>query len=532
MTDITITRRHALGLGLGVAAAFCLPWNGVARAAARADAPALPVPPLIEPDRNGVVKLRLGKGRHAFRVGSEAASAGVNGSYLGPLLRLENGARVTLAVENALGEETTMHWHGLFVPSRLDGGPHNIIKPGETWSPEVTIDQPPSFNWFHPHMHGDTARQAHMGLAGLIVVTDGKDRERGLPQSYGIDDLPLVLQDRRVVEGEDVYAPDLMDLIHGFRGDILIVNGVEGPVAAVPKGIVRLRLLNGANARNFHLRLSDGRPLQVFASDGGFVAAPGPVDRLTVAPGERYECLVDFSNGSAVDLLTLADDEDTGEELHVMRFVPDAGLPVAVTAIPARLEDPGMPDPSLSIRRRSFVFDERLAANMALMTAPSGQMESGHDMAGMHSGHDMGSTEMEGMHDMDHSMHQGRSAGDAGAPVAALASGVRMAMAGEPFDMNRIDVEVKLGSFEIWELQTQEMAHPFHIHGASFRILTKNGEPPLPHEAGWKDVALIDGRAELLIRFDREADRDHPFMFHCHILEHEDVGMMAQFVTV
>jgi len=528
-----ITRRQALGLGLGAMAAFYLPRTSLARSAAGADAPALPLPPLIEPDAEGIVRLRLAKGTHAFRAGSEAASAGVNGSYLGPLVRLRNGSRVTLGVENALGEETTMHWHGLFVPSRLDGGPHNVIKAGETWSPEVAIDQPPSFNWFHPHLHGNTARQAHMGLAGLLVVTDGGDGERGLPQAYGIDDLPLVLQDRRVIEGENVYAPDLMDLIHGFRGDVLIVNGVEGPVAAVPKGIVRLRLLNGANARNFHLRLSDGRPLHVFASDGGFIAAPNPVGRLTIAPGERYEVLVDFSDGDAVDLLTYVGDGNTGEELHVMRFAPDASLPVAVTAIPAGLEDPGVPDPSVSVSRRSFVFDERLAANMALMMKPAGQM------AGMHGGHDMGAMDMGAMNmgsmdmgGMDHSMHQGRSAAETGPSVTALASGVRMAMAGEPFDMNRIDVEAKLGSSEIWELQTQEMAHPFHIHGASFRILTKNGQPPLPHEAGWKDVALIDGKAELLVRFDREADRDHPFMFHCHILEHEDAGMMAQFITV
>jgi blue copper oxidase len=107
-----------------------------------------------------------------------------------------------------------------------------------------------------------------------------------------------------------------------------------------------------------------------------------------------------------------------------------------------------------------------------------------------------------------------------------------MAIAGEPFDMKRVDVEAKMGSWEIWELTTKEMAHPFHIHGASFRILTLNGKAPPAHQSGWKDTALIDGKAELLVHFDREAVPSHPFMFHCHVLEHEDVGMMGQFVTV
>ncbi|MEL4373690.1 multicopper oxidase CueO [Brucella cytisi] len=527
-----ITRRRLLSLGAGAAFLTAIrPFDSIAQdthmghgAASSATATAgrpLPLPPLIEPDASGVVELKVQTGRHSFEEGSEAASAGINGAYLGPLVRLKNGETVTLSVENGMDEETTLHWHGLFVPSVLDGGPHNLIASGAEWKLKVTVNQPASFNWFHPHLHGNTARQAHMGIAGFMVVTDGKDAERGLPEDYGVDDIPLVLQDRRVIEGDKVYQPDIMDLMHGFRGDKLIVNGVVSPEARVPASIVRLRILNGANARNFHVRLSDNRPLLVIASDGGFIGKPEAVERLTISPGERYEVLVDFSKGEAADLLTYGDDSG-GDDLHLMRFVVDSTLRGKITAVPDRLDGPDAADEKLSVKRRSFFFDERMAENMKLMMAkPSADPHAGHNM-------DMGS--MSGA--MDHEMHGARTSADAGPALEALTSGVEMAIAGKPFDMNRIDVEAKLGSWEIWDLTTKEMPHPFHIHGASFRILSLNGKAPPVHQSGWKDTALIDGKAEILVHFDREGAKSHPFMFHCHVLEHEDVGMMAQFVTV
>lgn len=531
-----ITRRRLLTLGAGAAFIATIrsfdSWAQDAHrhmkhdtaiaSTSRAGRP-LPLPPLVEPDSSGVVKLKLQKGRHSFEEGTEAASAGVNSAYLGPLVRLKNGETVTLSVENGMDEETTLHWHGLFVPSILDGGPHNVIAPGKDWKPKITIAQPASFNWFHPHLHGNTARQVHMGIAGLMVVTDGQDAARGLPEDYGIDDIPLVLQDRRVINGSNVYQPDIMDLMHGFRGDKLIVNGMVSPEARVPASVVRLRILNGANARNFHIRLGNNQPLIVIASDGGFIEKPEPVERLSISPGERYEVLVDFSKVDVVDLLTYGDDRG-GDDLHLLRFVVDNALQAKITAFPDRLDGPGAADEKLSEKRRSFFFDERTAENMKLMMAePSADPHTGHNLGGMN---------LMRSDAMDHDMHQGRGSSDIGPALEALSSGVKMAIAGAPFDMDRIDVEAKLGSWEVWELTTKEMPHPFHIHGASFRILSVNEKAPPAHQSGWKDTALIDGKAEILVHFDREAVKSHPFMFHCHVLEHEDVGMMAQFVTV
>ena len=144
----------------------------------------------------------------------------------GPVVRVRNGDTIPFRVDNRLDEETTLHWHGMLVPSHVDGGPHNTIKPGAVWSPEITIKQPASTNWFHPHPHGNTAPQVYSGLAGMMIVTDGGDRDRGLPETYGVDDLPIVLQDKRFNrDGDIVYQPDMMDMMHGFQGDTLVVNG-------------------------------------------------------------------------------------------------------------------------------------------------------------------------------------------------------------------------------------------------------------------------------------------------------------------
>ena len=538
---MSITRRAALSLGLGGLAAPFLTRRPPAFA--QAGQP-LPIPALLEPDAAGMVRLKLAEGRHAFAPGHSVASAGVNGPYLGPVVRLKTGSEATLAVDNALPWTTTVHWHGLHVPSDADGGPFNAIAPGANWSPRIVVKQPPALTWFHPHPHGDTARQAHIGLAGALVVADGRDRERGLPDAYGVDDLPLVLQDKRVLDGDQPYAPDAMDFMHGFRGPHIVVNGALDPVATAPAAIVRLRFLNAANARNFILRFADGRPLHVIASDGGFLAKPVAVDTLVVAPGERYEALVDFSDGRAVDLLTDPDDNGRfgsgmmermkamasglmAEPQKVMAFVPDAGIKGGIAALPTGFDDPGPVDASVAVRRRDFLMDERMMENMQAMMGGM-PMQNGGGMMMNHGGEGM---MMQGG-PMDHSAHMGRSAEQAGPAGTAHSLGIAMAIAGAPYAMDRIDVEARLGSHEVWGLTTQEMAHPFHIHGASFRVLSLNGAPTPAHQAGWKDVALVPGKAEMLVRFDRPATRDRPFMFHCHILEHEEAGMMGQFMTV
>ena len=514
-TRTSLSRRQTLMLSSAAAAGLVL--GGLPRVARSAPSTALPlpIPRLIDAREGEPVTLALQDSRHRFSAGAAVASRGISSSYLGPVVRIRSGDTIPFRVENHLDQETTLHWHGLMVPSQVDGGPHNTINPGGIWTPEIKINQTPATTWFHPHPHGNTARQVYSGLAGMLIVSDGADADRGLPVAYGIDDLPIVLQDKRFARnGELVYEPTMMDLMHGFQGDTLLVNGVIGPVADLPAGYVRLRLLNAANARIFDLRFTDGRAFFVIAADAGYLPEPVEVRNLIVAPAERYEVLVNFSDGRPAKLVTAADmfsatgpgmmmpmmrpRESVAETQVVMHFKPDPALKAAVTRLPRDLAALASPDIKSAVAWRTFVLNPMMGMNMAgmrRMNMPgSGLAQNG---------------------ERDH-----------------VAAAQMMGINGRSFSMNRVDITAKLGTSEIWEIVSAAMAHPFHIHGASFRILANNGRKPSAEQSGWKDVILVEDRAEVLVRFDNPAPPKMPFMYHCHILEHEDHGMMGQFAVV
>ena len=451
----------------------------------------LPIPPLIDAAKQGnAVKLKVTSGRHAFVNGKPTRSYGYSGPVLGPVIRLRRGDEVEMTVENALDVDTTVHWHGLQLPGEVDGGPHQAIKAGGgTWRPRLKIDQPASTAWFHPHPHHDTARQVYMGLTGLIMIDDDSDARLGLPHTYGFDDLPLILQDRSFdSDGSLMYDLDPLTIQYGLRGTSIIANGVASPVAQVPSGLVRLRVLNASNAQNLELRFSDRREFHVIASDAGFLSAPVAIKQLRVSPAERFEILVDFANRKPVVLETGPDtvmgifgavsQDDAAAFVPIMRFEPTATIGT-VKDLPARLVEPAAADREKAVQRRQFVLDSGICGGKR-------------------------PTEM------------------------GMLPG--LCINGKTHDMGRIDVETKLGTLEVWEIVSVGMAHPFHVHGASFRILSLGGAPPPAHLAGWKDVVLVEDKAELLVAFNHPATREHPFMYHCHILEHEDAGMMGQYV--
>jgi blue copper oxidase len=455
----------------------------------------LPIPKLIDAAKQGnAVKLKVMSGRHAFVAGKPTRTYGYSAPVLGPVIRLRRGDEVEMTVENALDVVTTVHWHGLLVPGYNDGGPHQPIKPGDSWRPVLKIDQPAATLWFHPHAHHETARQTYMGLTGIMIVDDGSDVRLGLSRTFGIDDLPIILQDRSFDSdgsiGYDTHALEALEVVYGARGDTIIVNGAIAPVAKVPPGLVRLRLLNGTNAQNFELRFNDQRTFHVIASDAGFLSAPVAVTNLTISPAERFEILVDFADRKAVELETGPDEEmglfgrvaadGSADYVSVMRFEPTETTPM-VRELPTRLVEPAAADSTSSVRRRQFIVNSGICT--------SRQQTGAHkDMVAL--------------------------------------TGIN----GKTHDMARIDVETELGTTEIWEVVSIGMAHPFHVHGASFRILSIEGAPPPAHLAGWKDVVLVEDKAELLVAFNRPATREHPFMYHCHILEHEDAGLMGQYV--
>jgi blue copper oxidase len=483
-----ITRR-ALTMGTGIIAAASMVEARFGRGERTRGGGRLPVPRLIDANKSGnVVKLKAASGSHEFYKGKPARTFGYSAPILGPVLRFRRGVPVEMSVENALDTPTTVHWHGLLVPGDVDGGPQGTIEPGATWRGVLPIDQPAATLWYHPHPHHDTARQTYLGLAGLIIVDDGD--HHGLPNDYGANDLPIIIQDRTFgSDGSLDYDVDELGVIYGVRGDTVIVNGAIEPVAKVPAGWVRLRLLNGANAQNFDLRFRDRRTFLVIASDGGLLCRPVPMTRLRISPAERFEILVDFSNGKPALLETGPDqvmgifgaisEDGTDDFVPVMRFQPTAAA-ASTRRLPSRLADPEVANPDSAVQHRQFALNNGVC---------------------------------------------GQRMGMPGQPEMPAIIGIN----GRTHDPNRIDVETKLGTTEIWEITSVGMAHPFHVHGALFRILALDDKPPPEHLAGWKDVVLVEGTAKLLVKFTKPASREHPFMYHCHVLEHEDAGMMGQY---
>ncbi|MDP1667568.1 multicopper oxidase domain-containing protein [Phaeovulum sp.] len=513
-----LTRRGLLA-GAGVlAGAGALGVIGRAERARAAGATMpLPVPALMDARLSGgVLSLVAAAGRHRFAPDLPAvATYGYSAPCLGPVLRLRRGDAVKVSVENRLDVPTTAHWHGLLVPAEVDGGPHHPISPGATWRPRLEVDQAEATCWYHAHPHGDTGRQVYMGLAGMMIIEDGTGAELGLPQSYGVDDLPLILQDRLFSrKGELEFRNFARERILGTRGDTLVVNGAISPTARVPAARVRLRLLNGANARNFHLGFDDGRAFNVIASDGGYLPAPVPMQALTISPGERFEIVVDFSDGRDAVLATTGDPV-TGEAgsngLGVLTgrgptgtptngpgalvtFRVDPSLAAPPSRLPDRLVPIAAPDASRAVERRTVTLD--------MWPGQGGRVGAA-------------------------------GGGSIGLPRAPRVpgSGPAMGMNGQFHDMHRIDFAPKLGSSEIWEVFPVLMPHPFHVHGVFFRVLSIGGAPPPDHLAAEKDTVLLGQPAELLLRFNQHATEAHPFMVHCHILDHEDGGLMGQYMT-
>ena len=504
MTIRDPSRRDLLhGLGLA-GAALALPAAGCGGddAVTPPGGDALPVPPLDEGELVAgvrVFRLELQRGTVDFGAGAPTATYGVNGAFLGPTLHLRRGERVRLEVTNSLGEVSSVHWHGLVVPARSDGGPYLPIEPGATWSVDIDVDQRASTVWYHPHPMHQTARQVYMGLAGLIVVDEATPRA-DLPSTYGVDDLPLVIQDRRLfADGTHPYSAGatlaMHDMMAGLKGETMLVNGVVEPRGVVPRGLVRLRVLNGSNARNYHLGFDDGRSFRVIASDGGLLAAPIVTTRALVAPGERVELLVDFGADAA------------GATVRLQSFSGEVAAQLFTGMMGANLAD--------ALDRATFdLATFEIGAPPAATIVPPAAFEPIIRGA---------ATDAVRTRAVEMSMRAG----------GLYLNGTRM-MELEPVP-EAISFMIPEADVELWTItNTSGMAHPFHVHHRAFQVLDIDGAPPPAALAGWKDTVLVaPGQVvRLLIDFRGTADAGHPYMFHCHILEHEDHGMMGRFFLV
>jgi len=431
----------------------------------------LPIPELLKPtSKNGVqhYDLNVQKAQHTFFDGIKTDTYGINSSYLGPTLLMQNGDKVSINYTNNLDEEITMHGHGMHVPPSMDGTAHQPFAPNKTWSAKYTVKQKACTNWYHPHTMHKTAPQVYQGLAGLIIIEDDESKTLDLPKRYGVDDIPLVLQDRNFSNGQIDYDPSMRDIMHGYTADTFITNGAIEPTLDVEAKEIRFRILNGSNSTVYTLGFADGRNFKQIATDNAFLEAPVTLSKLTLSPAERAEIVVDLSD--AKDAIIVLKEYNHNKTFLTINATQDA---TQQTTVPTKLTTLEKLNPSHAVRTRPFV------------------------LSGM-----MGNFKING----------------------------------KSMDMNRIDERVALGDIEIWEITNNMMVdHNFHIHATHFMILERNGSSAnvAANEKGYKDVVYIPANesVKFIVKMVDYADNTVPYMYHCHFLEHEDAGMMGQFLV-
>ncbi|OTA19875.1 cell division protein FtsP [Xenorhabdus beddingii] len=434
----------------------------------------LPLPPLLESRDGQPLFLAIQNASWSFNGHNKVKVWGINGHYLGPTIRVRRGDNVKLIYSNRLSEPVSMTVGGLLVPGTLMGGAARLMAPGENWSPVIPITQPSATCWYHANTPNRMAQQVYTGLAGMWLVEDEDSRRLPLPQHYGVDDFPVILQDKRL---DNFGAPQYNPPDHqGFLGDTLMVNGVENPFVDVARGWVRLRLLNASNARRYQLQLSDGRPFSMIGTDQGLLPAPVAVQQLSLAPGERREVLIDMSK---VESVTITAGESAGVmdrlkglfesstkllSTTVLTLKASGLLPLVTDQLPSQLVVDN-PQIDSSIRSRQLVL-----------------------------------------------------------------GGASQGINGSLLDEDRIDIASQQGAWERWIITTS-IPQPFHIEGVRFKVISLNGSRPEPQDYGWKDTIWIDERAELLVNMVQPSYKHFPFMYYSQILEMADRGVAGQLVV-
>jgi FtsP/CotA-like multicopper oxidase with cupredoxin domain len=431
--------------------------------------------PSVLPNRSsvpGVVEVRLtaAPARIALLPGGPLADVyAYNGSVPGPTLELHEGDRVIIHFRNDLPEPTTVHWHGLNLPADADGSPFYPVPPGGEYDYKFTVGAGTAGTyWYHPHPDGRSGYQIAKGLFGAIIIRAPDDPLRGIPERL------LILADNRFgPDGAiDLPHPDSplgqMDMENGREGDILFVNGRVLPTVSIRPGAVeRWRIINASAARVYRLAIAGQRLLHV-GSDGGLFERPEAVDELVLANSERVELLVrgDGTPGTHTTLQALPYDRYDPHTRPADWTQPRDLLTLAYSG-----ERP----------RRPVAIPATLRVIPALDTAAASATR-----------------------------------------LVVLSQGL---INGKTMDMNRIDFSGRLGTTEIWEIENVVgMDHPFHLHGFHFQVLDRNGVP-VPFRS-WKDSINVPKHetVRIIVRFDGYPGK---WMYHCHILDHEDQGMMG-----
>jgi FtsP/CotA-like multicopper oxidase with cupredoxin domain len=598
------------------------------------------------------VKILPGQPTRVFRYtgklvsGPKETLTEIPDSYLGPIIRLQNGQKVRINFHNKLPEPSIIHWHGLHVPAEMDGHPMHAIMNGQTRVYEFKVLNRAGLYFYHPHTHEATATQVYQGLGGGIIVNDEEESKLGLPS--GEYEIPIVIQDRQLDGANQwVYGGTMHDSMVGFYGDRILVNGRPNLELEVASRAYRLRFLNASNARIYKLGWSDGTPITVIGVDGGLLEVPHTMPYVMLAPGERLDVWADFTGRSKGAEFTMRSLPFRGvlpkmaEQMmqggkgagmggmggggmghgmmgggmmgggmgHGMKLPVGSDFPIFKVRVTREMNDsPNLPTHLSTIRHyriedvvnatkpipigisegpmsmlvngrpyahNDFLPFERVPVNTVQLmeifhahggggghggvdkavdtgadghgaeASPKPSASSGEE-AGM-AGHAMEGGDMKGggMGGMGPGMMGGMGRGMMGGGVGGMGHGMMGGgMAGMQHDGQDgggqgmgggMGMMVGMGGMGMMF----SMAHPIHLHGEQFQVLSRTIGAEEAEDyatvkdglvsAGWKDTVLVmpGERVRVIKPFH---DFKGVFMYHCHNLEHEDMGMMREFL--
>ena len=442
-------------------------------------------------------------GNSAFQNTADSTTISYNNMLMwGPTLIMNKGDWVQINLTNNLSETTTTHWHGFHIPAIMDGGPHQTIPAGTTWRPSFKVDNNAATYWYHPHLHEHTQDHLTKGGGGMIIIRDPAESALNLPRTYGVDDIPLALTSRRWASNQ--FVTGLAGVTNSVYGDYMVVNGTVSPQITLPKQYVRLRILNAEIERSYNLGITTSagadRTFYVIATDGGLVNAPIPVTRVALAIGERVEILVDLTGdtvGASFDLKAYnsgqANDFPGGEPGTTGQFgslLNATTFNILHVNVGAATANPVTTRPT-TLTTNTFYTDANVTNNRTV------------NITG-------------------------------GFPNTSTPTFTFDNLA---FSTNVINQTLNLNAVEKWSITNASgFSHSYHIHDIQFHLTSRTGGNNAgikAYEEGWKDTLFVgqNQTVTFIAKFDGFASDTNPFMYHCHFSNHEDEGLMGQFVV-
>lgn len=465
-----LSRRQFFAHSTGAVAVAMLPRSLLAK-----ERPTLPIPPMIEVGRGRPVRLDFRPTQTQFEQGKLVEAWGVNGQYLAPTVRVNTNNFVKLTYINNLPQPLSVNIQGLLASTEMIGSSHRELKQGESWSPIVNVQQSACTCWYHADTLLNSALPLYRGIAGLWIIEDEATKKAKLPNKYGINDIPLILQDQWLNK-EGIQLLDKQAL--QFFGNRLFVNGKENPTMTLPRGWVRLRIVNASLSRRYELRLDNDQPLHLIATGMGMLAQAVKMNTISLAPAERIELLVDLSHGETVSLIS-------GEKQGIFHKV-----------------------------EQLFQETHQLSDNVVLEMRPEG-LPSALNTPPVLPEFDVQAFNLTIVKERKFSLH----------PNDKLINQQR-------FDPKRIDVETTLGSVERWYISSNQ-AVGFTLQGAKFVIETRNRQKLPLKQLAWQDTVWLEAEQEvtILVKFDHAADEQRPFRFGVSDFMLRDKGCMGQFIV-